>query len=243
MTHSIDALVRLLVIGASLVLVASLAAGQMRPGLRGPALALFAALVAAMLDGGGLLPAATLADPWIGLAAISAPLWLWLFTLRLFGQGPQRRVVLVALAALWGAWIIATFAGAGGEPAFYAARVLALALVADIVRAAAVAWRGDPLPERRAVRPWLAGFAVLQAGVPLAVEIAAGSARLPGWLALAQAVVSLALVLFLALALTRTDPALVGPAPAGDPLQSGRGGVRGPWSPEPPGEPGKGDRS
>ncbi|KPP93337.1 hypothetical protein [Erythrobacter sp. HL-111] len=209
MTGDFNSALRIVTIGAWLLLLAQYAGIAMRAELRLPLALLALANIAAMLAGGGLLFAPSMAEPFILLLAAFAPFAAWLAVLRLIGQGPEWRTVLVAALAVAGTFAVARYGGPPGEPAFYALRVLSLLLAADIARAAIVGRSRDREPARRALRLTLAPFAALQAGLPVLAEMVVGRGFLPAPLSLAEAALTLVLAMLLALALFVPERALL----------------------------------
>lgn len=201
MNGEFDGAVRILAIGAWLVVLGQYAGIAMRAELRLPLALIALANIAAMLAGGGLLLAASVGESVVLALAAFAPFSAWLAVLRLIGQGPEPRTAIVAALAVAGTWAAAHYAGPAGEPAFYALRVLSVLLAADILRAAIAGRARDHLPERRALRVWLAPIAALQAGLPVLAEMIAGTSALPAPFSLAQAGLTFALAVMLAIGL------------------------------------------
>lgn len=201
MIGDFDSALRVVTVGAWLVLLAQYAGIAMRAELRLPLALLALANIGAMLAGGGLLLAASMGEGAVLALAAFAPFAAWLAVLRLIGQGPEPRTALVAAFAVAATWAAARYLGDAGEPAFYALRVLSVLFAADILRAAIMGRARDHLPERRALRVWLAPIAALQAGLPVLAEMIAGSAFLPAPFSLAEAALTLALAVMLALVL------------------------------------------
>ncbi|MEQ8410874.1 MAG: hypothetical protein RIB52_04905 [Erythrobacter sp.] len=209
MIGEFDSLLRVVAIGAWLVLLAQYAGIAMRAELRLPLALIALANIAGMLAGGGLLLAASAGESAVLALAAFAPFAAWLAVLRLIGQGPELRTAIVAALAVAATWATARYAGPAGEPAFYALRVLSFLLAADILRAAIVGRARDHVPERRALRGWLAPLAAMQAGLPVLVEMIAGTAMLPASFSLAQAALTMALAVMLALALFTPERVLL----------------------------------
>ncbi|QIQ86629.1 hypothetical protein [Erythrobacter sp.] len=196
-----DAPLRIVAIGAWLVLLAQYAGIAMRAELRLPLALIALANIAAMLAGGGLLLAGTMGEAFVLALAAFAPFAAWLAVLRLMGQGPEPRTALVAALVVGACFAAARYGGPAGEPAFYAQRVLSALLAADILRAAIAGRVREHEPARRALRLWLAPLAALQAGYPMVAEMIVGRSYLPAPLSLAEAALTLALAVMLALAL------------------------------------------
>ncbi|MEE4206792.1 MAG: hypothetical protein V2I39_10895 [Erythrobacter sp.] len=204
-----DSALRIVTVGAWLLLLAQYAGIAMRAELRLPLALLALANIAAMLAGGGLLLAGVAAEPFVVLLASLAPFAAWLAVLRLLGQGPEGRTVLVAALALAGCYLVARLGGPAGEPAFYALRVLSLLLAADILRAAIAGRSRDHEPARRALRLTLAPVAALQAGATMLAEMIVGTSFLPPPLSLVEGALTLVFAVLLALALFAPERALL----------------------------------
>lgn len=201
MIGDLDGGLRVLAIGAWLVLLAQFVSAPIRTGLRAPFVLLSLATTAAMLAGGGLMIAASDAEAWIVLVAAFAPFASWLAILRLLDQPPERRTALVAALVIVFALLLAQLVAGAEISSFYAVRILSALLALDILRAAFVGRAHDPSPARRALRPWLGALAALQAGAPALAEMIAGTAAIAPPLSFAQAALTLALALLLALGL------------------------------------------
>lgn len=201
MIEQIDQIVRMIAVGAGLMLVAQLAAGAMRAPLRmaagATAITLIAQMIAAPAPAAPSDPIPALAN----LAALAAPLALWLLVQQLLGRPTSRRIALVVGAALVMAWAADSFIPATGRTGFFIGNLIALGLVADIVRIALPGIAGDGA--RRAVALWLPGLALLQSGVIATAEIATFPFRVPAALQLLGSTVTLALIVFIVLTLFR----------------------------------------
>ncbi|MEQ8772545.1 MAG: hypothetical protein RIC51_06885, partial [Erythrobacter sp.] len=91
MIGEFDSLLRVVAIGAWLVLLAQYAGIAMRAELRLPLALIALANIAGMLAGGGLLLAASAGESAVLALAAFAPFAAWLAVLRLIGQGPELR--------------------------------------------------------------------------------------------------------------------------------------------------------
>jgi len=209
MIGDFDSALRVVTIGAWIAFLAQASAGAMRPELRLPLGLLVTANIASMLSGGGLLLAASAAEPVVLALAAFVPFATWIAVLRMIGQNPERRTALVAALAVAATFAAARWAGDAGEPAFYALRVLNVLFAADMVRAAFAGRAVDHVPERRALRTTLVPLAALQSGAPSLAEMILGSSAFSPSLSLAEAALTLALALVFALALFSPERALL----------------------------------
>ena len=209
MIEQLDYLVRLIAIGASLMLIAQVVAGDVRGDIKLPLAAMIIGGIAYLMNVSPLVLANGPLDPCVDLLAISTPFSIWLFARRLFENEPPDRLVLVAAAVILLGWMLGNFIPVSGRLGFYILHLAGLALVADVIRVGLFG-RGDDLVEqRRIVRLWLPLLVGAQAGGILLFEIVAGASSLFPAVQLANAVLILLLNLFAGLALLRTVPELL----------------------------------
>lgn len=211
MIANLDIAVRLVTCGAAMLLLLLVITGEIRRGLKLPLAGLLVGSVAYLLNSSQLIVHGTPIQPWVDLLSIFTPFFTWLFALRLFEREPDRRIVLAALLALIGAWIIGYFVFARLSVGFYIIHIVGLALVADLVRNALTGRADDLIEKRRILRLWLPLLVAAQAGGILAYELIAGasSSQLDPRIQLGNAVLILALVLFAGRTLLRTEPQLL----------------------------------
>jgi AraC-like DNA-binding protein len=209
MIEQIDYLVRLIAIGAALMLIAQVVAGEIRDAIKFPLVAMVIGVIAYLINSCDLLLAEGPLDPWVDLAAISSPFFIWLFARRLFEREPERRIALSALAVLLVGWVIGHFIPGTGRLGFYILHIAALALIVDLVRVGLVERKDDLVEQRRVVRLWLPLLVAVQAGGILLFETIAGVASAHPVVDLINAVLILLLTLFAGLALMRSEPELL----------------------------------
>jgi hypothetical protein len=201
MIEQVDQIVRMIAVGAGLMLIAQLAASAMLAPLRmaagATAITLIAQMIAAPAPAAPSDPIPALAN----LAALAVPLALWLLAQQLLGRPTSRRIALVVGAALVMAWAADSFIPATGRAGFFTGNLIALGLVADIVRIALPEMARDGA--KRAVALWLPGLALVQSGLNATAEIATFPFRIPAALQLLGSTATLALILFIALTLFR----------------------------------------
>lgn len=201
MIEQIDQIVRMIAVGAGLMLVAQLAAGAIRAPLRIAAVATAITLIAQMIAAPAPAAPSDAVPALASLAALAAPLALWLLAQQLLGRAASRRITLVVGAALVMAWVADSFIPATGRTGFFIGNLIALGLVADIVRIAMPDMARDGA--NRAVAQWLPGLALVQSGISATAEIATFPFRIPPTLELLCSTATLALIVFIGLALFR----------------------------------------
>lgn len=201
MIEQIDQIVRMIAVGAGLMLVAQLAAGAIRAPLRMAAGATAITLIAQMIAAPSPAAPSDAVPALASLAALAAPLALWLLAQQLLGRAASRRITLVVGAALVVAWAADSFIPATGRTGFFIGNLIALGLVADIVRIAMPDMARDGA--NRAVALWLPGLALVQSGISATAEIATFPFRIPATLELLCSTATLALIVFIGLTLFR----------------------------------------
>jgi len=220
MIEQLDYFVRLIAIGASLMLIAQIADGAIRPGLRIALVGLLVGVIAYLINSSDALEPSGPVDQWLNLAALSPPFWSWLFGRRLFEREPPRRAVLIIVALLVAAWFAGDLVAPLAEPAFYAMHIVSLALIADLVRIALTERSDDLIEKRRVIRLVLPLLIAAQAGLILIYEMIVGMAVAVPWIQLANAVLIFVIMLFAGLALLRTDAELLVETEAGAAIET-----------------------
>ncbi|MGB3469562.1 MAG: helix-turn-helix domain-containing protein [Erythrobacter sp.] len=204
-----DYIVRVIGIGASLMLIAQLSAGEVRSQVKLPALGMIVGVVAYLMNSTPFILPAGPIDPWIDLPSLSVPFWIWLFARNLFEREPPLRVTLVVALTLVAAWFVSNFMTLPVRLGFYVIHFVSLGLIVDLAR---VAFRGrddDLVEQRRVIRVWLPLLVAAQAGTVLIAELISAPADPPATMRLFHAVMIFALTVFAGLALLRTEPELL----------------------------------
>ena len=194
-----------------MLLLVLLLAGEVRRGLKLPLAGLLIGSIGYLLNSSPLVQYGAPIQPYIDLTSLFTPYFMWLFALRLFERGPDRRVMIVAAAGLFLAWLTGFFVPHNFRAGFYVIHAIGLLLVADLFRNA-IAGRGDDLVEkRRVLRLWFPILVAAQAGGILAYETVTGvgSGNHDPRIELVNALLILLLVLFGGHALLRTEPELL----------------------------------
>lgn len=210
MIEQVDFLVRMIAMGAALMLMAQVVAGDMNEKLKFPMVALIIGVMAYLIESSNLMVADSPLDPWINLVAIATPFWIWLVARRMFDFEPERRLALAALAALLIGWVVDNFVPGSGQLGFYLLHVISLVLIGDLLRLGMQLRKQGSGRDRGTIRLTLPLLIGELAGVVLLTEMIGGSAILHPMLSLASGILILMLALFAGLAMLRTEPELLG---------------------------------
>lgn len=212
MIEQFDYLTRLIAIGAALMLIAQLVAGEVRERIKLPAVGMIVGVIGYLINSSQSFDRQGPLEPWVDLVSISAPFSIWLFARNLFEREPERRVMLGAAAALLVGWFIGNFVDALDPLGFFTLHIVGLALLADLVRVGLLERKDDLVEERRMVRLWLpllvAGQAAGILGYEMYEALTTGQDR-ANPVHFINAVLILLLILFAGLALLRTVPELL----------------------------------
>jgi AraC-like DNA-binding protein len=166
-----DYLIRLISIGSGLTLIAMVVASEVRLSIRMPLIGMLVGVIGYLLNSTPLVTQSGPLDPWIDLVSLSTPFWIWLFGRRLFERAPEQRIMLSAAALMTLGWFLANFVPFTGLSGFLLLHIVALLLVADLVRIGIFERDDDLVEQRRLVRLWLPLLVALKAGKILFVEV------------------------------------------------------------------------
>lgn len=222
MIETLDTSVRLIAVGASLLLLTLLLAGQVRPAIKLALAGLLISAAAYLINSSTVIHPPRPIRPYIDLASVFTPYWTWLFGRRLFEDEPPRPMLYAVAVALLLGWYTAHFIPSVDPAGFYAIHLVSLGLVADLLRVAFGARADDLLEKRRMIRLWLPLLVAVQTGGVLLFETLAGRASPFPPVQLANAVLILALTLFAGIALLRTDEELLAEPSDASPLDAGK---------------------
>lgn len=212
MIAQLDFLVRMIAVGTGLLLIAQFMANEVRARIKLPMVGMIVGVLGYLINSTPLMTGPGALDPLIDLVSISAPFWIWLFARRLFEREPDPRVLLGSAGLLGFGWFIANFVPLSGLAGSLLLHVVALALIADLIRVGVFEREDDLVEQRRIIRLWLPLLAALHAGAILIFELFELFLGLDGRFPFAQminSVLILMLMLFAGIALMRTDPALL----------------------------------
>ncbi|MEL6239336.1 MAG: hypothetical protein AAFQ90_12200 [Pseudomonadota bacterium] len=222
MIENLDTAVRLVGIGATLMIMAQMMASDIRLMIKGPLVGALIGAVGYLVVSSGARAAFPVINSLTDLVSISTPFFIWLFARALFERDPDRRVILIAALLLVAAWVLKHVVPGGANPGFWATNALSLALVGDLVRVALSKSGVDVVEPRRAARRWLALLAAILTGLILGIEVMEVTTGTQGQYPLASLFTGVAivvLVLFAGLVMVRANSALLiqrNPSPASE---------------------------
>jgi AraC-like DNA-binding protein len=209
MIENLDTAVRLITVGASLLLLTLLIAGRVRTPVKIALGGLLLSAVAYLINSSTVIHPPTTMRPYVDLASIFTPFWTWLFGRRLFEVEPPRQALWIVAPALIASWFIAHFIDWTDPLGFYSIHIISLGLVVDLLRVALLDRADDLVEKRRLIRLWLPLLVAAQTGGVLLYETIVGPSAPVPQVQLTNAFLILALTLFAGLALLRTDDELL----------------------------------
>ncbi|MEP3420218.1 MAG: helix-turn-helix domain-containing protein [Erythrobacter sp.] len=212
MIQNVDFLVRMIAVGAAIMLLAMIVANHVRAPIKIPLIGMIVGVAGYLMNATPLMMATTPVDPIIDLVAISTPFWIWLFARRLFEREPPVRMLYIAFGLLATGWFVGNFIPSTWPAGFLLLHFTALALIGDLIRVGVFERDDDLVEQRRVIRLWLPLLVGAQAASILMFELFELATGLEGQLPLISVINSciiLLLILFSGLALLRTDPILL----------------------------------
>ncbi len=209
MIEQLDFFVRIITIGASLMLLAQVVEGEIRAALKVPLVGLLVGVVAYAINSTPMLEPTGWADDVVNLLSMATPVWAWLFARRLFDRDPAMKAVQAAAAALLVVWLAGIIVEELGLLTYYGNRLISLVLIADLIRIALRDRADDLIEKRRLIRLVLPTLIGLQIGLILIFDLLRGPFQPISWLQFATAVLILVITLFSGLALMRADRELL----------------------------------
>ena len=165
-------LIRIITVGAALLLLAQVSATEIRKELKWPMAGMIVGAVAYLINSTPLMASQGVLDPWVDLVSISTMVSIWLFARTLFEREPRPRLVLGVVALFLVAWFESNFIQLGINLGFFVLHIASLALMVDIVREGVLGRDDDLIEERRAIRLWLPILLAAQAANIMLYEIA-----------------------------------------------------------------------
>ncbi len=208
MLETADTVVRLVSIGASLLLLLLLLAGQASRGIKVALVGLLLGAMAYLINSSDAFREMWSPFGMLDLFSIFVPFWIWLFARRLFEKEPLPAMLWSIAAVMLACWYFGNFQQWSQPVGFYLVHIIGLLLVFDILRTAIIGREDDLVEKRRLIRLWFPILVALQSGGVLLFEIISGDAIRHDAIQLVNAVLIFALTLFSGLALLRTDPEL-----------------------------------
>ncbi|TNE35040.1 MAG: AraC family transcriptional regulator [Alphaproteobacteria bacterium] len=215
MIESFDTTVRLMSMGASLLLLIVLMAGQVRTPIKISLVGLLLSAIAYLVNSSTTLTPPEDVRRFVDLVSLFTPFWTWFFGRNLFEVEPPRWILWPAVVSLIASWFAAHFLTWTDPVGFYVIHAVSLLLVADLLRVAIGERADDLLEKRRMIRLWLPFLFAVQSGGVLIFETIVGRMIPYPPIQLTNALLILALTLFAGLALLRTDEELLA-EPASD---------------------------
>ena len=209
MIEQADTLVRLITIGASLMLLALLVEGKMCRGLKVTLVGLLVSVIAYLINSSSTLRPSGLGGPALVLAAMSVPFWCWIFGRRLFEREPPVRIVGAIVGLLVAIWLAGRVFEGIWQALYYVHRAISLGLIVDLIRVAVAGRTDDLIEKRRVIRLVLPLLIAAQTALVLVVEMAIGPLHSVAGFQLANTVLIALITLFAGMALLRTDRELL----------------------------------
>ena len=212
MIEQLDFHIRMITVGAALMLLALIMANDVRARIKLPLAGMIVGGVFYLINASPLMMATSPLDPVIDLLSISTPFWIWLFARRLFESEPESRFLYGAVAVLLFGWFIGNFLPWTWPAGFLILHFSLLALLADVVRVGVFERDDDLIEQRRIIRLWLPALVSAQAAGILVFELFELYSGLEGQVPIANLINSiliLLLMLFAGTALLRTDQELL----------------------------------
>lgn len=209
MGTSLEIALRLVTIGADLLMIALLLANRVRGPLRIALVGMLLGSTCYLLTSSPAFGLDSTLRSLLDLFSVLTPFWTWLVARLLFEREPPRAIAAGIAGLLAASWFASHFLDWTGRTGFFAIHLAGLALLADLAR---VAWSGrtdDLIERRRTIRLWLPLLVALQAGGILVFELAFGTGVTVPAVQLFNSLAILALTVFAGVVLLRTDPELV----------------------------------
>ena len=209
MEMQLDIIIRLMAVGASLLLLVLLMTGSVRPALKIPLAGLVVGGASYLINSAGLIDPQMLVRRLVDLVSLVTPFWIWLFSRRLFERDPPHWLLALLGILYLAGWSLAHFVDTGNGPGFYLIHFVSLAVVADMIFVALSGLKDDLVYRRRLIRIYLPILVGLQSGGILVYELLFGNENNNAVVQTVNGFLIFALILFGGLALLRTDAELL----------------------------------
>lgn len=212
MIEQVDFHVRLITIGAGLMILALVMANEVRAQIKLPLAGMIIGAIFYLINASPLMMNTSPLDPVIDLFSISTPFWIWLFARHLFEREPEPRIIMAVVGVLLFGWVLGNFVPWTWPAGFLILHFVLLGLIGDVVRVGLFERDDDLVEQRRIIRLWLPALFAAQAAAILVFELFELFSGLDGQLPVANLVNSVLILLinlFAGLALLRTDPVLL----------------------------------
>jgi len=212
MIEDLNYLIRILSVGAGLLLLAQIGANEIRKTLKWPMIGMLVGAIGYIINSTPLKASGGLFDPWVDLVSIGTTFFIWLFARNLFEREPDQRWELGVVALFLMGWVESNFIRTPFFAGFFLLHFASLALIVDVFRVAVLDRDDDLIEERRAIRVWLPLLLAAQAASILMFEVAQVVLDVPSRTPLAQLANSsliFVLILLSGLAFFRSDTELL----------------------------------
>ncbi|MEE9434525.1 MAG: helix-turn-helix domain-containing protein [Sphingorhabdus sp.] len=171
----VDTVIRLMSVGASLLLLLLILVGRVRWSLKIALAGLLIGGSAYLINSSSFLPIPQNFRYAIDLISLITPFWTWLFARIIFERAPSMWLLgILALFYVTG-WALANFFEGPHGIGFYIIHITSLALVINLVYVAISGFRDDLIDKRRLIRIFLPLLVGLQAGGILIYELIYGT--------------------------------------------------------------------
>lgn len=204
-----EIVLRLVTIGANLLLLVLILGGDVRKPIRIAFTGLLVGSTCYQLNSAPQFGLPRDIRLWIDIFSVFTPFWTWLFARFLFEREPSLRLVALFAVALLASWFFAFFLPQTDPLGFVAIHVVSLVLLADLLF---TAWSGrddDLIERRRTIRLWLPVLLAVQASGILVYELIFGTdSPLPA-VTLLNSLSILAVTVFAGSVLLQTNPELL----------------------------------
>ncbi|MEZ5708180.1 MAG: helix-turn-helix domain-containing protein [Blastomonas sp.] len=174
MSSEFDFVMRLLAMGAALLLLATLMVGPSRPAMKVALAGLLSGAICYLLNATRLIDPWRMADRLVDLVSLMTPYWTWVFAALLFDRKLPRPLLFLLPLLYLIFWYCAHFITPLHKPAFVAIHLLSLLLIAHLVFFALSGRNDDLIEKRRWIRLFLPLAVGLQAGGILVYELIIG---------------------------------------------------------------------
>lgn len=204
-----EIVLRLVTIGADLMLIVLVIGGDVRKPIRIAFAGMLLGSACYLLNSAPQFGLPRPVRVWIDLFSVFTPFWTWLFARLLFEREPSGRLIGGFAVILLASWFLAFFQPRSDPVGFIAIHVVSLLMLADLLY---TAWSGrddDLIERRRIIRLWLPVLVALQASGILVYELIFGTASPLPIVTLLNSLSILAVTVFAGSVLLRTDPELL----------------------------------
>lgn len=204
-----EIVLRLVTIGADLLLIVLVLGGDVRRPLRLALVGMLLGSACYLLNSAPQFGIPRHIRLGLDIFSVFTPFWTWLFARLLFEREPAARLVGMVAAVLLASWILSFFVPGTDPLGFVLIHVVSLVILGDLLF---TAWSGrddDLIERRRVIRLWLPVLVAVQAGGILVYELIFGTASPSPLVTLLNSLSILALTVFAGAVLLRTDPELL----------------------------------